>query len=206
MGANDPDPRLARTRAAVLDAAIEVLAEGGTTGFTVEAVVARSGVAKTTIYRRWPTKDALLLDAVACFRHTEIVPDTGTIRGDLVALLSTLAHALADEQWSRSLPSMLERSERSPELAAQHVAIVQQKTAPLAAIVARAHHRGEVRADIDTELLQATMFGALFFRRLMARCATSPAQVEAIVDTALEGLVARPKPTARPPTARSRAR
>ena len=185
---HEPDPRLARTRAVVLDAATEVLAQQGIEGFTVDAVVARSGVAKTTIYRHWPTKDELLLAAMACFARVESVPDTGSLRDDLIALLGGLAHALADEQWSKSLPAMLERAERHPDLAAQHLAIVKLKTAPLIAIVERARDRGEIRADLDIDLVPALFCGPLFFRRLMMRKSTSTAQVAAIVDSVLAGL------------------
>jgi AcrR family transcriptional regulator len=184
----EPDPRLARTRAVVLDAATEVLSEQGTEGFTVDAVVARSGVAKTTIYRHWPTKDELLLAAMACFARPESAPDTGTLRGDLLELLGGLAYALADEQWSKSLPSMLERAEHHPQLAAQHLAIVQLKTAPLIAVVERGRDRGEIRADVDLDLVPALFCGPLFFRRLMMRKTTDAAQVEAIVDSVLAGL------------------
>ena len=184
----EPDPRLARTRAVVLDAATEVLSEQGTEGFTVDAVVARSGVAKTTIYRHWPTKDELLLAAMACFARPESAPDTGTLRGDLLELLGGLAYALADEQWSRSLPSMLERAEHHPELAAQHLAIVKLKTAPLIAVVERGCDRGEIRADVDLDLVPALFCGPLFFRRLMMRKTTDAAQVEVIVDSVLAGL------------------
>ena len=183
-----PDPRLARTRTVVLDAAVEVLAEQGTEGFTVDAVVARSGVAKTTIYRHWPTKDELLLSAMACFARPEFAPDTGTLRGDLLAVIGALAQALADEQWSRSLPAMLERAEHHPDLAAQHLAIVELKTAPLIAIIERGQRRGEICADIDIELVPALFCGPLFFRRLMMRRSTSAAQVESIVDSVLAGL------------------
>ena len=185
----EPDPRLARTRSVVLDAATEVLAQLGTEGFTVDAVVARSGVAKTTIYRHWSTKDELLLAAMACFAHPETAPDTGSLRGDLLALLGGLANALADEQWSKSLPAMLERAEHHPNLAAQHLAIMKLKTAPLIAIVERGRARGEICADFNVDLAPALFAGPLFFRRLMMRQSTSAAQVAAIVDAVLAGLV-----------------
>jgi len=185
---HEPDPRLARTRAVVLDAATEVLSQQGIEGFTVDAVVARSGVAKTTIYRHWPTKDELLLAAMACFARVESVPDTGSLRDDLLVLLGGLAHALSDEQWSKSLPAMLERAERHPDLAAQHLAIVKMKTAPLIAVVERGRDRGEIRTDVDIELVPALFCGPLFFRRLMMRKSTSAEQVAAVVDSVLAGL------------------
>src|SRR5436190_210015 len=106
------DPRVARTKATVLDAAVATLAEHGVAGFTVEAIAARTGVAKTTIYRHWPTRADLLVAAIACFEDRVPTPDTGTVRGDLVLLLRTLAANLSRGDWSKSLPSII--------LAAEH--------------------------------------------------------------------------------------
>ena len=83
---------------------------------------------------------------------------------------------------------MLERAEHHPELAAQHLAIVKLKTAPLIAVVERGRDRGEIRADVDLDLVPALFCGPLFFRRLMMRKTTDAAQVEVIVDSVLAGL------------------
>ncbi len=188
MSVVDQDPRIARTRAVVLGAATKLLSEQGSAGFTVDAVVARSGVAKTTIYRHWPTKDDLLMAAVACFELDDDVPDTGTLRGDLVALLSGLAAQLATEEWSHSLPAVLELAEHDPDVAARHHAIVRHRSDCGRQLVKRAQERGEVRDDIDVELLVALLCGALFYRRLMIHETTTPSQVEAIVDAVLGGV------------------
>src|SRR3954462_7418392 len=131
---DDLDPRIARTRAVVLDAATHILAEEGHEGFTVDAVVARSGVAKTTIYRHWPTKIDLLIDAVKCFHEDMPTPDTGTFLAAPVALLTHLPHAPADlagAAWSRSMPGLIQRAEHDPDLARQHAAVVRAKSSAL---------------------------------------------------------------------------
>ncbi len=188
MPVGEPDPRVARTRDVVLRAATELLSEDGSAGFTVDRVVARSGVAKTTIYRHWPTKDDLFMAAVTCFEQAVEVPDTGSVRGDLVACLSHLGDELAHEQWSKSLPAMLERAEHDANLAVRWRVICRQKSTPLRLIVERAQERGEIRAGIDVELILAMLAGPLFYRRLMLHARTTRAQVETIVDRALGGL------------------
>lgn len=184
----EADPRIARTRAVVLDAATKLLSEQGSSGFTVDAVVARSGVAKTTIYRHWPCKEDLFMAAVACFGHEGEAPDTGSLRGDLVSLLSGLGSELGTEEWSKSLPAVLDRAEHDPEVAARHLAIVHQRSDSARRLLQRAQERGEIRADVEVELLMSVFAGPLFYRRLMVREATSASQVEAIVDWVLDGV------------------
>lgn len=188
MPPSEPDPRIARTRTAVLDAATALLAREGSAGFTIDGVAALSGVAKTTIYRHWPSKDDLLMAAVACYERVEDVPDTGTVRGDLVSELSRLAKELATEQWSKSLPAMIDQAERDDDLAAQWHAIVRQKSTPMRHILERACTRGEIRRDVDIELTLASLCGALFYRRLLLHTRTTRPQVERVVDSALQGL------------------
>jgi AcrR family transcriptional regulator len=185
---DDLDPRIARTRAVVLDAATHILAEEGHEGFTVDAVVARSGVAKTTIYRHWPTKIDLLIDAIKCFDEDMPTPDTGTLRADLVALLTHLADDLADAAWSRSMPGLIQRAEHDPDLARQHAAVVRAKSSALREVLERGQASGEVRADADLEVAFATLGGALFFRRLVLHERTTVQQVEALVDQVITGL------------------
>ena len=90
-----PDPRVERSRQAILEATLQLLARDGDVGsLTVEAVAARSGVAKTTIYRHWPTKQALVVDAVrvVCFPEAA-TPNTGDLRADLVACFEGMVRA-----------------------------------------------------------------------------------------------------------------
>jgi AcrR family transcriptional regulator len=184
----EADPRIARTRTVVLAAATKLLSEEGSAGFTVDAVAARSGVAKTTIYRHWPTKDDLLMAALGCYDEDAEVPDTGTVRGDLVAVLTRLAHGLADAEWSRSLPALLDRAEHDPEFAERHLATVRHNSSPGREIVRRAQKSGALRHDIDPDLMVALLAGTFFYRRLMTQETTSAKEVEIIVDAILGGV------------------
>src|SRR6187402_3084695 len=94
----DDSPRLGRKRdhtrdPAILDAALDVLAEAGYDGMTVDMVAARAKAGKATLYRRWPSKSELVLDALACMKRVETdpekLPNTGTLRGDLIAMIKT---------------------------------------------------------------------------------------------------------------------
>src|SRR3990170_4095168 len=99
----DDAPRLGRKRdhtrdAYILEAALEVLAETGYDGMTIDMVAARARAGKATLYRRWPSKAELVIDAVACLKkddyHPANLPDTGTLRGDLVAMIKP--HTIED--------------------------------------------------------------------------------------------------------------
>src|ERR1700683_5289033 len=89
------DGRVERSRDTVLSAAFELLSQSGVGGFSVDAVSRRSGVAKTTIYRHWPTREALVIDACTRISAEQQTPDTGTLHGDLTAILTNIAHLLA---------------------------------------------------------------------------------------------------------------
>lgn len=104
------------------------------------------------------------------------MPDTGSLRGDLVVFLSGLGAELANEQWSKSLPAMLDRAEHDADFAAHHQLLVQQKSAPLRQILERGRQRGEVRDDVNLDLSLAVLSGALFYRRLMVHVRTTSAQ------------------------------
>src|SRR5215831_10322458 len=94
------DARVRRSREAVLQAAFELLQDEGLSGVSVDEIVRRSGVAKTTIYRHWPTRSALLLDACSRLSARPPVPETGSLKGDLTALAELVAGRLSDQRWS----------------------------------------------------------------------------------------------------------
>src|SRR5437764_14075432 len=95
-------PRSERADKAIVDATLDLLAEeGGVTGVSIEAVAARAGVGKTTIYRRWPNKEALIIDALAALKEPFPVPRGDSARDDLVAL----AHAFVSDRSDKKRPA-----------------------------------------------------------------------------------------------------
>jgi len=154
-------PKLGRKRdhtrdPEIMDAAIEVLAEAGYDGMTIDMVATRAKAGKATLYRRWASKSELVLDAVACMKGGPIdhdsLPDTGTLRDDLIAMIK--APTLKDaEQKLKVMAGLVSMLSRNPELAdAATAAIVEPRASANRFIMRRAQERGEVSpgADIDT--------------------------------------------------------
>jgi len=94
------DARIRRSKEAVMAATYELLQEAGLGGLTVDAVSERSGVAKTTIYRHWPTRSALVIDACSRLGTRREAPDTGSLKGDVTVLVTDLAHRLRTARWA----------------------------------------------------------------------------------------------------------
>jgi AcrR family transcriptional regulator len=126
MGTGSPgdaaavDGRVRRSRDRVLTTAFELLSQSGVGGFSIDEVARRSGVAKTTIYRHWPSREALVIDAASRISAEQEVPDTGSLEGDVTALLMNLGHLLGTARWSSVVPSIVDVAEREPEFAAVH--------------------------------------------------------------------------------------
>src|SRR5450755_1966661 len=111
-GRSGTDPRVILSRERVLTSTLDLLTETGLGGLTIDDVSKRSGVAKTTIYRHWPNRSALVIDA--CLRMTdgdEEPPDTGSLEGDVRAILTNLADLLVTARWSSILPSIVDGAE-----------------------------------------------------------------------------------------------
>ena len=149
------DIRVERSQQAVLTAAFEVLGESGVGGFSVDEIARRSGVAKTTIYRHWPTREALVIDACSRISAEQETPDTGSLEGDLTAILTNIARLLETANWSSVLPSIIDTAERDPEFAAIHSQIQRGHAAPLREVLDRAMKRGDLPADADLSTLVA---------------------------------------------------
>jgi AcrR family transcriptional regulator len=153
----------------VLATTFELLSESGVGGFTVDEVARRSGVAKTTIYRHWPTREALVLDACSRISAEQEVPDTGSLEGDVTAILNNIAHLLGTARWSSVLPSIVDIAERDPEFADIHSRIQHGHAAPLREVLDRAARRGELAAAADRPTIVAALLGPLFYRRWFSR-------------------------------------
>jgi AcrR family transcriptional regulator len=183
--ADKVDGRVRRSRDRVLATALELLSESGVGGFTVDEVVRRSGVAKTTIYRQWPTREALVLDAASRISAEQQIPDTGSLEGDITALLANLAHLLSTARWSSVVPSIIDVAERDPEFAQIHGSIQRGHTAALRAVIERASSRGELPAAAELSTLISALVGPLYYRRWFSREPNDDQFVKTIVSNAL---------------------
>jgi AcrR family transcriptional regulator len=177
--------RVERSRHIVLATAFELLSEGGVASFTVDEVARRSGVAKTTIYRHWPTREALVIDACSRMIAQQETPDTGSLEGDVTAILMEIAHLLQTANWSFVLPSIVDTAERDPEFAEIHSRIKRGHTAPLREVLLRAAGRGELSAHADVSTIVAALLGPLFYRRWFSREPIDDQFVKAIIKRVL---------------------
>jgi AcrR family transcriptional regulator len=177
--------RVERSRHTVLTTAFELLSEGGVASFTVDEVARRSGVAKTTIYRHWPTREALVIDACSRMITEQETPDTGSLEGDITAILVGIAHLLPTANWSFVLPSIVDTAERNPEFAEIHSRIQRGHAAPLREVLQRAAGRGELSAHADVSTIVAALLGPLFYRRWFSREPIDDQFVKAIIKRVL---------------------
>src|SRR4051794_26760505 len=157
------DVRVQRSRDRVLASALELLSERGVGGFAVDEVSRRSGVAKTTIYRHWPTREALVLDAASRISAEQEVPDTGSLAGDVTALLTDTGHRLSTARWSSVVPSIVDVAERDPEFAQVHARIQRGHAVALNTILERAVDRGDLSASADRPAMVSALIGPLYY-------------------------------------------
>ena len=188
------DARVARTRAVVLDAAIDLLAERGYSGFSVEGVVERTGVAKTTLYRHWPTRDDLLAAVIGQLGGTGQLPDTGSVRQDLLDFFARRVQAAHRWQWERCMPALVEAAARHPELAAMIARLTAQALSQVETLIRRGIERGEIRPGINPELAASALMGPLVFRRLLLQEAPTSQRVSTVIDLVMQG-ISQPEPT-----------
>ena len=168
-GAAQEDERVRKSKKAVLAATFQLLGEQGLGGVSVDEVSKRSGVAKTTIYRHWPSRSALLMEACSSLGAKPEPPDTGTFAGDVTALLTHMASRLRSDHWASILPSVIDAAERDSELADVHARLHAGFMAPLYAVIERARKRGELPRESDASEIVASAVGPLFYRRWFSR-------------------------------------
>jgi AcrR family transcriptional regulator len=185
------DPRVIRTRTVVLDAAAALLAERGYTGFTMDTLVERTGVSKTTMYKHWPSRTALIVATVRQLTATPVMPDTGSIRSDLIAMALDSLDAYRGPRWP-GLASVLEAAGHDPELHAALRSIPAAGLSQVKTLLERAVQQGQLRPGIDTETAVTVLVGAIFFRLRLADLPQVKREVPGIIDTILQGLAPHP--------------
>lgn len=170
----------------ILQATIDLVGEVGLGGMTVDAVAARAGVGKATIYRRWPSKEELLLEAWRSRVPPPAVPDTGTLHGDLVAFLGALA---PDEEGRRqsTFPHMIAAARTNPEVRVRFQEFVIARREPVRTILRRGIERGELPADTDVEVLYDLVMGPFFYRWLISDGTIDDRSIDSWITMALRG-------------------
>ena len=184
----EPVGRGEQARRRVLRAALDVLADDGMSGFTMESVARRAGASKATVYRHWPSSSALLVDAMDAEFRPLPDPDTGDLRSDLVALLTAFAVSLIDSPFPKLMAAFTDAAERDPALGDLHAELTRRRREPLLRLVRGAVERGELVADTDPELVVDLLAAPFFYRRLIAHQPMSADMPGAVVDHVLAGV------------------
>lgn len=183
-------PRSEKARQAILAAAAELLLERPLEAVSMDEIAERAGVSKATIYRWWPTKETLALDAL--FREWETapsLPDTGSLRGDLVALLRPWVRRLRARPYGRVIAALLAEAHADPAFAQQYrTRFVQARREPARTVVERAIERGEIPASTNVDLTLDLVYGPVYHRLLHGHAPLTDRFVRDVVDTALAGL------------------
>jgi AcrR family transcriptional regulator len=186
-------PRSVRADEAIVAATLDLLAEGMSVDvLSIEAIAARAGVGKATIYRRWAGKEALLHDALASLKAPAPLPEGHSVRDDLVLLLSHVGPK-PDPRFAAIMPCILPHVTRSEEHYKAYQDIIEPRRDAVRKVLQRGVETGELRPDVDVELTLALLIGPVLIQRVLRwhpglDADKMPAQ---IVDTVLAGIANR---------------
>lgn len=185
-------PRDARADAAIIEAVLELLSAGQSAdALSIEAVAARAGVGKATIYRRWPNKDALLIDAVATMKGPLPVPAGESVRDDLVMLVASMCNKRM-LQYGKVTACLLPELLRRPEMHRIYHGVVEPRRDIMRQVLRRGVATGELRADLDVELTMLMLSGPTVAQNMIRWNPNVPEEgyAEALVDAVLRGAAA----------------
>lgn len=194
-------PRSQKAHQAVLDAAAELLLDQGLSAVSMDAVAKRAGVSKATIYRWWPTKESLTLDAL--YTEWDTTPthprDTGSLRGDLLTLLRPWARRAGTRPYARVIAALLTEVHTDPAFADEYrQRVVEPRREQARTVFHRAIDRGEIPADTNIEVAIDLLYGPLYHRLLHGHAPLGDRFVKDVVDMALHGVQRPTDPSPRP--------
>src|ERR1051325_3137549 len=194
MSPRRPERRSEEAAQAVVQAALELCREVGYGKLSIEGIAARAGVGKNTIYRWWPSKGAILLDGLLSAVSVDAsMTDTGDIVADLKTQMIAATAALGDTPLGAQYRALIGEAQHNPDLAR---ALLDRFIEPLrtasALRIELAQRKGQVRPDLDSELLVEMLYGPLYYRMLLTHRLPAPARIETLVDAAFAGIAAQP--------------
>ncbi len=185
-------PRDPRSHEAIVSAAAELVAEVGYAATSIGAVAARAGVGKDTVYRRWRGKPELVFEAVFTTTDHAPVPDTGTLAGDLTALLRGLVEEFHAPAAAAALPGLLADFAADPVLRARiRSGFLAPSNERLRVVFERAETRGEIAAGTPVDLVLDTLAGAVFFHVGLVGEHPDPRLAEQLASVMAKGIEVR---------------
>lgn len=184
-----PGGRSARVRVRVRQATLELLAERGFAALTRQEVANRAAVTRATIYKWWPTKGSLVVDALQLgVPATGEVPDLGSLEADLTAIGLSALRAAPSAEMARAITRSFEEGAADPEVAALRRAVWTHRRRAIAAVIDRARARGEIRGDADGELVADALWGATYVQMMIHGEEPTEAGVRSLARLMVEGL------------------
>lgn len=186
-------PRDARVERSILDAALDLFLEVGFDAMSIESVAERAGVGKTTIYRRWQSKEELVVATVSCLYEGMELPDSGDVRADLTSVVEHMHGLIRTTKAGQALPRMAGELARGTALGHAYMRhVMGPKLEAAGAALQRAKDRGDLRKDLDVRLALASVVGPMMFLVLTGRIADfSDDLATRVVDQAIDGMGAR---------------
>jgi AcrR family transcriptional regulator len=181
-------PRSEAAGSAIIQAVLELLAEGGVQALTMEGVAARAGVAKTTVYRRWRSRADLLLVGARHLKATGSVRPSGDLERDLIALAREIVRVLDRPLARRVIPRLLADAREDPEVAAGLRDFWAERRTLVLDLLADGVGRGELRSDLDLEHAADAMYGPIYYRYLVTGAPLDALVAERVVGLALNGM------------------
>jgi AcrR family transcriptional regulator len=167
---NKPDkkspgrPRSLQAQQAMMQATLALLAEVGFDAMSIDAIAARAGVGKTTIYRRYGSKAELVADAIESVREDIVIPDTGTFQGDIDALIQNAAQITLSPLGRQTVAMIISSASSNPQFAQIYwTKYLQPRRKNFAIVLERAKARQEIPADLDSDLVFDTMSGVMLY-------------------------------------------
>lgn len=185
-------PRSALADRAIMDATLSLFAESGAAGLCIEKVAARAGVGKATIYRRWPGKEDLLLDAIASLKAPLPEPRGRSVREDLRMLLEAMCEQFADPCQAREFALLLGEGAKYPRLMTRYTeTVIEPRREVIRNVLRRGTVTGELRGDADIEAALYMLTGSVLARSRHGDGPVEPGYAGRVVDELLRGLGAR---------------
>jgi AcrR family transcriptional regulator len=184
-------PRSEKARRAILEAAAELLLLRGLDAVSMDAVAERAGVSKATIYRWWPSKEMLALDALLDWAAASApVRDTGSLRGDVLALIRPWVREIRRRPFGPVIAAFVSEAQSDAKFAdAYRTHFVEPRRDAMRAVFARAAERAELAADVDVEVALDLIYGAVYHRLLHGHAELTDRFARDVVDLSLNGIL-----------------
>ena len=175
------DPRIARSRAAVLEATLALLGDRGFAGLSIDAISKASGVARTTIYRHWSSLGEIVYEAASAASPPPAVPHSEDPWADISQFVHDLAKRLRTSDWGRIFPTLVDAAARDSVIYELQTQRSRERRGVLVGLVPRAQAAGAIAPDADADFLAEMLSGPLFARLFISHLPLDEAFVERLL-------------------------